>query len=81
MIKITILGGKNCRKVVRFEKRLEKVAAELNMTVTVNKKTTLPEFLEYNTYLLPTVIIGDKMIRGRFPKKRELKRILLEKSH
>ena len=78
MITVTILGGKNCRKVIRFEKRLHKAAEALSLPVTVVKKTTLQEFMQYRTYLLPTVLFNDKMIRGRFPKMRELKRLLLE---
>ena len=78
MIEITILGGKNCRKVIRFEKRLQKVALELNIEINVIKKTTLPEFLKYDTYLLPTVLFDKTMIRGRFPKNKELKMLLLK---
>ncbi len=80
MVEVTILGGRHCRKVMRFEKRLIKAAKELGVDVTIIRKTTLPEFLYYNTYLLPTILFNKKMIRGRFPKGRELKQILMKEN-
>jgi len=78
MVEITILGGRNCRKIMRFEKRLKKVAGELNIDLSITRKTTLPEFLNFDTYLLPTTLFNNKMIRGRLPKNRELKQLLLK---
>jgi hypothetical protein len=78
MVKVTILGGKHCRKAIRFEKRLMKTAEALNIKTEVIRKTTLAEFMSYHTYLLPTVLFNQKMVRGRFPKNRELKMLLLE---
>jgi len=80
MVEITILGGRHCRKVMRFEKRLIKVAEELGIEINITRKTTLPEFLNYNTYLLPTILFNKNMIRGRFPKGRELKQLLMKEN-
>ncbi len=78
MVEVIILGGKHCSRVTRFEERLIKLADELNIDIRIIKKTSLPEFLTFHTYILPTLLFNNKMIRGRFPKRKELKQLLLE---
>ncbi len=75
---IVILSpGKNCRKT---NKIIQALKAEINKNhwqAKIEIITRTEQFLNYKTWILPTIIIDNKIVsRGYFPSKKKLQKFL-----
>jgi len=67
--KIKILSpGQGCWKTKKIIKSLEQFFSENNIDVELEIVSSLKEFLKYKTWILPTVVINNKVVaRGYRP--------------
>lgn len=72
MLSIKVLGSgcTNCQKVEQVAK---KVVATLNVDVTFQKVTAMPEIMQYPILATPGLVINEKLVcAGRIPSEAEV---------
>ncbi len=76
--KIEILSpGQNCRKTERIIKSMKRFLKENNIEAEYKIISKREEFLKYRTWLLPTIIINDKIVaRGYRPSNKKVLKYL-----
>jgi len=69
--------GKNCRKVKRIIKEINEFLIANNYKADIVFVTTVKEFVNYKTWILPTIIINDVVAsRGYTPLEDDLVKML-----
>lgn len=73
-VKIVILcPGSKCKKCRRMIARVEKTVAESGLETEIKILDKLDDLLNYNTYVLPALVINGKMFaRGYVPEKSKI---------
>ena len=75
---IKILGA-NCSKCNRLEERLIKVIKDHNFNIKLEKITDVDEMSKYNIYIIPAVIINERVIfQGIVPGTNQLIQVISE---
>jgi hypothetical protein len=65
--------GAKCRKCRRMVKRVEEAVLESGMEADVKIVDNIDELLEYQTWVLPALVINGKMFaRGYVPEKSNI---------
>ncbi len=67
--KIEILSpGQSCLKTKKIIKKIQKLISEANLDAEIIVVSDLPKILEYETWILPTVVVNGKIVaRGYKP--------------
>lgn len=64
---------KRCSKCRRMQDKLEALIERENLAVEIKVVNDLQQMLTYRTWILPTLIINDKVVaRGYFPKEQKI---------
>ena len=73
-VKIVILcPGSKCKKCRRMIARVEEAVAESGLETDLKILDKLDDLLQYNTYVLPALVINGKMFaRGYVPEKSRI---------
>jgi len=70
--------GKNCRKVKRIIKEIKQFMSTNNYKADFVFVTTVDEFVDYKTWILPTIVINDSIAsRGYTPIESDLRKLLI----
>jgi len=72
--KIEILSpGKNCRKTQKIITKIEKLIKDKNINVKFLILSNYNQMLDFETWILPTVIINGKIVaRGYVPNDKKI---------
>jgi len=72
--KVEILSpGPNCWKTKKIIKSIEQFFSDNNIDAEFNTISNAHEFLKYRTWILPTIIINDKIVaRGYRPSNNKI---------
>jgi hypothetical protein len=69
--------GKACRRTQKIIKRLETFTQKHEFGAEIKVITENRKFLDYNTWILPTVVVNGKILsRGYLPSQKNLLKIL-----
>lgn len=75
-MKVEIFGA-GCAKCRLLERRVKEVVKELGKDIEVVKIESIEEIMERGITMIPALAIdGDVKIKGRVPKKEEIKELL-----
>ena len=65
--------GRNCRKVKRILKAIESFLSVNNYSAEFIFVTTVDDFVDYKTWILPTIVMNDIIVsRGYIPLERDM---------
>lgn len=71
--------GTGCPNCVTAEKVVTEVVNELNIAAQIIKVTEILDIMMYDVMSTPAIVIDGKvMIKGRVPKKEEMKALLVD---
>jgi hypothetical protein len=67
---VILCPGSKCRKCMRMIRQVEEAVQESGFEAEIKILDTLDDFLKYNTYVLPALIINGRMFaRGYVPER------------
>ena len=65
--------GQKCRKCKRMVRQVEEAVQESGLETRVNIVDTIEELVQFNTWVLPALVINGRMIaRGYVPEKSKI---------
>ena len=78
--KVEILSpGPNCWKTKKIIKSMEQFFDEQNIEADFKIITSLKEFIKYRTWILPTIIINNKIVaRGYRPSNQKILKSIIK---
>ena len=78
-MKIIKILGTGCPSCVTAEKVVTEVVKELNIEAQIIKVTEIMDIMMYDVMSTPAIVIDEKVvIKGRVPKKDEMKALLVD---
>lgn len=70
---IILCPPKRCSKCRKMQDRLKDLMERENLDAEIKVVNELQQMLTYRTWILPTLIINDKVVaRGYFPKEEKI---------
>ena len=73
--------GPACRRTRRIMRRLERYFEKRNIPVSYEIETDLEKIKQYETWILPTILINGTMVsRGYFPPEKLIESCLIGKT-
>ena len=71
--------GPGCTNCQTLEQRTVDALSELQLTANVEKITDITQFIDYNVFMTPALVINEKLkVSGRVPAKEEIKKWIQE---
>lgn len=78
MTVVKVLGS-GCNNCARTAELIERIAAELDLSLTIQKETDIAKIMQYGAMSTPAVVIGEKLVHaGGIPSSAAVREWLEE---
>lgn len=75
---IILCPPKKCSKCRRMQDKLDALIEKEDLDAEIKVVNELQQMLTYRTWILPTLIINDKVVaRGYFPKEQKIREFII----